>query len=117
MREEISMLGTFLAVGAAIAVTGTVGAFLPHTQWGRFLSLTVFVYTMAPVARRTYLRHTPEKSFEKSYWTMSAIVVAVSSVLDALWKPPFILSATVVTFCIGGALVAWIVQRSTFSQR
>lgn len=110
------MFGTLLAFGAAITVSGTVSAFLPHTQTGRLLAQIVFVYTLAPAARRSFMRHAPEKTFEKSYWTMSAIVVVGSTVLDAIVKPPFLLSAAVVTFCIGGALVAWIVQRLRSSQ-
>jgi hypothetical protein len=105
------MFGTLLALGAAIAVTGTVGGFLPHTPLGRFLSVTVFVYTMAPVARRTFMREVSEKAFEKSYWRMSAIVVVGSTLLDATVKLPFAVAAAVVTFCIAGPLIAWIVKR------
>jgi len=105
------MFGTLLALGAAIAVSGTVGGFLPHTPLGRFLGVIVFVYTMAPVARRTLMRNAPEKAFEKSYWTMSAIVVVGSTLLDATVEPPFPVAAAVVTFCIAGPLVAWIVKR------
>jgi len=105
------MFGTLLALGAAIAVSGTVGGFLPHTQWGRFLSVVVFVYTMAPVFRRIFMRDTPEKTFEKSYWMMSAIVVTGSTLTDAIVKLPFTLAAGVVTVCIAAPLAAWIVKR------
>jgi hypothetical protein len=111
------MFGTLLALGAAIAVSGTVGRFLPHTQWGRFLSLVVFVYTMAPVFRRTVMRDAPEMTFEKSYWMMSAIVVTGSTLLDAIVKPPFTLAAAVVTVCvwIAAPLAAWIMKRLSSS--
>jgi hypothetical protein len=42
---------------------------------------------------------------------MSAIVVVGSTLLDATVKPPFAVAAAVVTFCIAGPLVAWIVKR------
>jgi hypothetical protein len=108
--EEGAMSGTLLALGAAIVVSGTVAAFLPHTHWGRFLSNIVFVYTMAPVFRRTVMPHAPEKTFEKSYWTMSAIVVVFATLLEVMVKPLFGVSGVVVTVGLV-ALVAWIARR------
>jgi hypothetical protein len=102
---------TLVALGAAHAVTVTVGHYLPDDEWGRFLSLIVFVYTMEPVFRRTLKPLNPEKSFDKSYWTMSASAVVIATLLDAMVKPPVMLGAVLGGLCIGGPAVVWVVLR------
>lgn len=101
------MFVTLVAYAAAIAVTGTVAAFLPHTDWGRFLTNVVFFYALAPAARRSFWRNAPEGR----YWMFAALGIAVTALVDHLVKPPFVVAAAVVAFCVGGPLVAWIVSQ------
>ena len=57
---------------------------MPNTRLGHLTADLVFIYTLVPVARATFLKGEPERVA----WRFAAVMAAVTAALNALPTPP-----------------------------
>ncbi|HZR25101.1 MAG TPA: hypothetical protein VFA59_16015 [Vicinamibacterales bacterium] len=95
-------MSAFLAFVGCIGTTAAVESQMPSTRFAHWIGTLVFLYTLAPFARLTFLKGQQEAD----YWKIAVAIAGIGGVLTYLPKPPEVIYITAAILIVSVSVIA-----------